>query len=165
MLYFQGLKNYHLTVKMQALFIIAFIFSIQFLPAQTADLDPEKWAVELSKKDRSAYDSLNGLVLELQKVDSLQAFQFLDELSEKGRSKGDHFQTLFNCVKARIIYYKSYWEFYQNRPTSVNIDWMKQQLMKLYSSAIDIAYRLEDDMLVGYVSYSYGSVISLFGEV
>ena len=150
---------------MQALFIIAFIFSMQFLSAQPADLDPEKWAVELSKKDRSTYDSLNQLTIQLQKVDSLKAFQFLDELAEKGRSKGDHFQALFNCVKARIIYYKSYWEFYQNRPTSVNIDWIKQQLMKLYSSAIDIAYRLEDDMLVGYVSYSYGSVISLFGEV
>jgi tetratricopeptide (TPR) repeat protein len=150
---------------MQALFIIAFVLSIQFLPAQTAELDPQKWAVELSKKDRGVYDSLFSLVVRLEKVDSIKAFQFLDELAEKGRSKGDHFQALFNCVKARIIYYKSYWEFYQNRPTSVNIDWIKQQLMKLYSSAIDIAYRSEDDMLVGYVSYSYGSVISLFGEV
>ena len=42
---------------MQALLIIAFILSIQFLPAQPADLDPGKWAVELSKKDRSVYDS------------------------------------------------------------------------------------------------------------
>ena len=89
---------------MRALFIIAFIFSMQFLSAQPADLDPEKWAVELSKKDRSTYDSLNQLTIQLQKVDSLKAFQFLDELAEKGRSKGDHFQALFNCVKARIIY-------------------------------------------------------------
>jgi tetratricopeptide (TPR) repeat protein/DNA-binding CsgD family transcriptional regulator len=37
--------------------------------------------------------------------------------------------------------------------------------MRLHSSAIDIAYREEDDMLVAYVSYSYGSVIILFGEV
>src|SRR6478736_6024172 len=150
---------------MQALFIITFILSIQFLPAQTAELDPGKWASELSKKDRSTYDSLYQLTAKLQKADSLKAFQFLDELAKKGRSKGDHFQALFNCVKARIIYYKSYWEFYQNRPTSVNIDWIKQQLMKLYSSAIDIAYRSEDDMLVAFVSYTYGSVISLFGEV
>src|SRR6478736_2976965 len=132
---------------MQALFIITFILSIQFLPAQTAELDPGKWASELSKKDRSTYDSLYQLTAKLQKADSLKAFQFLDELAKKGRSKGDHFQALFNCVKARIIYYKSYWEFYQNRPTSVNIDWIKQQLMKLYSSAIDIAYRSEYDML------------------
>ena len=59
---------------MQALFIIAFILSIQFLPAQTADLDPGKWAVELSKKDRSVYDSLPSLISKLQKIDSLQSF-------------------------------------------------------------------------------------------
>jgi hypothetical protein len=29
----------------------------------------------------------------------------------------------------------------------------------------DIAYRSEDDMLVAYVSYVYGSVIMLFGEI
>jgi hypothetical protein len=150
---------------MQALFIIAFIFSIQFLSAQPANLDPEKWAVELSKKDRGTYDSLTSLTIKLQKVDSIKAFQFLDELAEKGRSKGDHFQTIFNCLKAQIIYYKSYYEFYQNRPTSVNVDLIRQQLVRLYSSAIDIAYRSEDDMLVAYVSYTYGSVITTFGEV
>jgi tetratricopeptide (TPR) repeat protein len=101
----------------------------------------------------------------LENVDSVKAFQFLDELAEKGRSKGDHFHALFNCLKAQIIYYKSYYEFYQNRPASVNVDLIKQQLMRLYSSAIDIAYRSEDDMLVAFASYTYGSVILLFGEV
>jgi len=150
---------------MQALFIIAFIFSIQFLPAQTADLDPEKWVVALSKKDRSSYDSLNSLMITLQKVDSLRAFQFLDELSEKGRSKGDHFQALFNCVKARAIYNKCYYEFNRVGKTPPNIDWIKQQQLNLYSSAIDIAYRSEDEMLVAHVSYTYGSVMTAFGEI
>ena len=63
---------------MQAFFIIAFILSIQFLPAQTAELDPQKWAVELSKKDRGVYDSLFSLAVRLEKVDSIKAFQFLD---------------------------------------------------------------------------------------
>src|SRR6187399_3185393 len=165
MLYFQGLKNYHLTVKMQALFIIAFIFSIQFLPAQPADLDPGKWAVELSKKDRSVYDSLNSLTRKLQKGDTLKAFQFLDELSERGKSKGDQFKALYNCLKARVIYYKDYHEYYRVGKTPPNVDQIKEQLMRLYSSAIDIAYRSEDDMLVAYVSYGYAGVIILFGEV
>ncbi len=150
---------------MRALFIIAFIFSIQFLSAQTADLDPGKWAVELSKKDRSVYDSLPGLISKLQKIDSLQTFQFIDELAEKGRSKGDHFKAFLNSVKARMIFYKCYYEFQRVGKVPVNIDWVKQQLITLYSSAIDIAYRSEDDMLVAYVSYVYGSVIILFGEV
>src|SRR6187549_3933221 len=145
---------------MQALFIIAFIFSMQFLSAQPADLDPEKWAVELSKKDRSTYDSLNQLTIQLQKVDSLQAFQFLDELAEKGRSKGDHFKVLLNCLRARVVYYKCYYEFQRIGKTPANIDWVKQQLINLYSSSIDIAYRSEDDLLVGYVSTTYASVIS-----
>jgi Tetratricopeptide repeat len=152
-------------VKRQAVFIIAFILSIQFLPAQPADLDPEKWARELSKKDRSSYDSLPRLTTILQKVDSIRAFQFLDELAEKGQSKGDHFKALYNCLKARVIYYKCYYEFSRFGKTPGNIDWIKQQLTKLYSSAIDIAYRSEDDLLVAYASFTYASVISLFGEV
>ena len=133
--------------------------------AQSKELDSEKWVIELSKKDLSVYDSLSKLALKLQEVDSLHAFQFLDELDEKGKSKGDHFHALFNCLKALIIYNKCYYEFYQNRPTTVNVDLIKQQLMRLYSSTIDIAYRSEDDMLVAYVSFTYASVIMLFGEV
>jgi len=152
-------------VKLRTLVTIAFIFSIQFLSAQPTDLDAKKWANELSKKDRDTYDSFYQLITQLEKVDSVKAFQFLDELAEKGRSKGDHFQALFNCLKAQIIYYKSYYEFYQNRPTSVNVDLIKQQQIRLYSSAIDIAYRSEDDMLVAFVSYTYASVILSFGEV
>jgi len=74
-------------VKLYALLTISFFFSIQFVFAQPAhaELDPEKWAVELSKKDRSVYDSLPGLISKLQKIDSLQAFQFIDELAEKRR--------------------------------------------------------------------------------
>src|SRR5688572_27821499 len=124
-------NQYRLTVKMQAVFIIAFILSIQFLPAQTADLDPGKWAVELSKKDRSVYDSLPGLISKLQKIDSLQTFQFIDELAEKGRSKGDHFKAFLNCVKARMIFYKCYYEFQRVGKVPVNIDWVKQQLITL----------------------------------
>src|SRR5688572_2830478 len=153
------------TVKMQALFIIAFALSIQFLPAQTADLDPGKWAAELSEPDRSTYDSLNSLTVKLQQVDSTKAFQFLDELSERGKSKGDHFKALFNCLKARLIYYKDYDEYYRVGRTPPNVDRIKEQLMRLYSSAIDIAYRSEDDLLVAYVSYTYASIIILFGEV
>jgi tetratricopeptide (TPR) repeat protein len=150
---------------MQALFITAFVLSIQFLSAQTADLDPEKWAVELSKKDRSVYDSLTSLELKLQKVDSIQTSQFLDALAERGKSKGDHFKALFNSLKASLLYNKDYYEYYRVGKTPANIDLIRQQLMGLYSSAIDIAYRSEDEMLVAYVSYSYGSIISLFGEV
>src|SRR5687767_14587426 len=157
-------NQYHLIVKMQALFTIIFIFSIQFLSAQTADLDPGKWAAELSKKDRSTYDSLSSLIVKLQKVDSVQAFKFLDELAEKGKSKGDHFKALFNSLKASLLYNNDYYEYYRVGKTPANVDWIKEQLIRLYSSAIDIGYRSEDDMLVAFMSHTYGSVITTFGE-
>ena len=150
---------------MQALVTILFVFSFQFLSAQPADLDPDKWVVELGKKDRSSYDSLYSLVVKLQKLDSVQTFQFLDKLAEKGRSKGDHLHAIINCLKARMIYEKCYYEFYSVGKIPPNIAWIKQQLMNLYSSAIDMAYRSEDDMLVAYASFTYGSVNASFGEV
>ena len=133
--------------------------------AQSKDLDAKKWITALSKKDRSSYDSLTSLVITLQKVDSLRAFQFLDELSEKGRSKGDHFQALFNCLKASVIYVRSFYDFQRVGKTPGNINWIRQQMMKLYASAIDIAYRSEDEMLMAYVSYNYGSVCISLGEI
>ena len=142
-------------------FLPAYISSF----AQSKDLDPDKWVAALSKKDRSSYDSLTSLIKKLERGDSLEAFQFLERLAEKGRSKGDHFQAIFNCLKAAIIHNKCFYDFHRVGKTPGNIDWIKQQLMSLYSSAIDIAYRSEDDMLVAYVSYTYGSVINSFGEV
>lgn len=153
------------TCSIHSIILLALLSACLSSFAQSKDLDHEKWVVALSKKDRSSYDSLPKLTLILQKVDSSRAFQFVDELAEKGRSKGDHFQALFNCLKARIIYYKCYYEFSGVGKTPPNVDWVKQQLMSLYSSAIDIAYRSEDDMLVAYVSATYASVVILFGEI
>ena len=142
-----------------------FLFSIEFIAAQTAELNTDKWAVALSKKNQSSYDSLTSLIFKLHRVDSLEAFQFLDKLAEKGRSNGDHFQALLNCLKASIIYVKCYYDFQRVGKTPGNINWIRQQIMKLYSSTIDLAYRSEDEMLVAYVSYNYGSVCTSFGEI
>src|SRR5258705_449117 len=48
---------------------------------------------------------------------------------------------------------------------STDMDRIKKQIIDLYTSALDIAYRSEDDQLVAYLSYAYGSVISSFGEL
>ena len=150
-------------MKLRTLYTITFVFSIQFLSAQSTNLDPEKWADELGKKDRNVQEAFKKLFLILQPVDTLRTLQFLDELEGKG--KGNHFQVRFKCLKARAIHYKySYYTFYQDRrPT--DLDQVKKQLMDLYSSAMDLAYRSEDDFLVADVSYDYGSIIGSFGEV
>lgn len=140
-----------------------YVFNNSF--AQPVELDSKKWVAALSKKDLSSYDSLLSLKIKLQAVDSLQAFQFLDHLAEKGRSKGDHFQVLFNALKATVIYEKCYYDFQRIGKTPGNINWIRQQIMELYAFAIDIAYRSEDEMLVAYVSYNYGSICTSFGEI
>ncbi len=132
--------------------------------AQSLELDAEKWAVALSKKDHSIGETVTQLSKALWKEDSLTAFKFLDELAEKGKSKGDHFKAQFNILKAGIIYVKNVAYIYYQDRKSANLDPVKEQMMKLYSSAIDIAYRTEDDLLIAYVSYSFGSVIANLGE-
>jgi len=144
------------------LFILLLVYEV--CVAQPAEPDPEKWAIELNRKGPGGNDSLKKIISILQQIDSAKAFGFLDELQEKGNSKGDHFQVRFNCVKASAIFYwLAYYDFYQNRkPTDREL--VKKEIMQLYAKAIDIAYRLEDDYLVAYAASSYASVINILGE-
>ena len=101
----------------------------------------------------------------LMNIDSTRTFQFLDEMEKEGKGKGYHFQALFKCLKAGAIHYKyAYYKFYQDRKPT-DLDRVKRQIMELYSSAIDLAYRSEDNYLVAYVSYVYGSSMITFGEI
>jgi len=134
--------------------------------AQPPTLDPAKWAVALSKKDYTANENVVG---ELRQIivatDSAHTFQFIDALEKNGKSKGDHFKARFNCIKAGAICLKNiYYEFYQERKP-VNLDLIRKQLTDLYTSAMDIAYRSEDDYLVAFVSYDYASMISVIGDI
>ena len=152
-------------MKLRTLYTITFVFSIQFLSAQSTNLDPEKWADELSKKDHSGKEAVTKLYTILMNIDSTRTFQFLDELEEEGKGKGYHFQAFFKCLKAAAIHYKyAYYTFYKDRKLT-DLDRIKEQVMELYSQAIDLAYRSEDDYLVAYVSYVYGSSMITFGEI
>ncbi|HKO80641.1 MAG TPA: tetratricopeptide repeat protein [Chitinophagaceae bacterium] len=141
-------------------------FVTQYLPCYAQpELDPGKWVKELADKDPKKNEAAKRLSEVLYHTDSAKIFQFLDEVAQKGKSKGYHFHARFNVIKAGVIYTKNaYYELYQERK-SVNRDSIRQQLVKLYSSAIDMAYRSEDDFLIAYASYSYASVIVMFGEV
>ena len=152
-------------MKRKALLTLSFTFAFQFLSAQAIELNPRKLADELDEASYLKDELMESLTIKLQTTDSVQAFHFLDELAESGRSKGYHFQARFNCLKARIIYLKNvYYGQYQDRK-HIDLTRIKEELMELYSSAIDMAYRSEDDHLIAYTSYTYASVIGLFGEV
>ncbi|TMI81490.1 MAG: tetratricopeptide repeat protein [Bacteroidetes bacterium] len=133
--------------------------------AQSTELDPEKWAVELSKKDDRKGETVLNLREKLVHTDSAHAFQFIDALEKNGRSSGDHFKARFYCLKAGMISLKNvYYEFYQDRKV-INVDSIRKQLTELYTAAMDIAYRSEDDYLVAFVSYDYASTISVIGDI
>jgi len=139
---------------------------------QPAELDPQKWAKELSKKSYThdkVYtqldslmeyaDSSHGIVFGGSNslfIDSATVFNFLNALTVKGKSTDDHFKVAFNCLKARAIYYTN---------KKYKLDPFKEEVKQLLSSAIDIAYRSEDEYLIAFASLQYAQVIYQFGEV
>lgn len=152
-------------VRLYLLLCLVSLHAGQLCSAQLAGLDPLQWATALSKKARSGNEAAGKLDSVLEYIDSATAFRFLTLLQEKGKSKGDGFQARFNCVFARQLFLKSA-PYDSNRPQGpVNIRHIKAPLNNLFSSAMDIAYRTEDDYLVAYVSYAYAITIIRFGEI
>jgi tetratricopeptide (TPR) repeat protein len=126
-------------------------------------LDAEQWVVELGRKDYGANENARKLDSTLERMDSASAFRFLDQLQEKGKSEGDHFRARFNCVKAKQLFSHNSGDHLPEYPVSVKH--IREQVTKLFSSAMDLAYKTEDDYLVAYVSYMYAVTILRFGEV
>jgi tetratricopeptide (TPR) repeat protein len=144
------------------LFIALSVNNFSF--AQPNDLDAEKWAIDLSKKDNRGNETARKLDSILELVDSMRVFQFLNQLQEKGKSKGNYFLARFNCIKARSLFLKnSPYQFNQPKYPA-NLDPIKVAVKELFSSAINIAYESEDDYLVAFVSYNYATIILRFGE-
>ena len=151
-------------MNLRTLLPIAFICVSQFLSAQNVALDPTKLADELDETSYKTEQLLASVSLTLQKRTTSRASQFLNDLAEKGRSKGYHFQARFNCLKASVIFFRNL-QYDQHQIKTVDLDKIKKEFMELYSSAMDIAYRSEDDYLIAYTSYAFASTVVYFGEV
>ena len=135
-------------------------------------LDAEKWATELNKKSYTTDESYIRLRSFLIYTDSASAlafagsyslvadsaatFRFLNELAEKGRSKGDYFRARFNCLEAICIYFMN---------KKANLPLVKEKVKQLLATAMDIAYKTGDEYLVAFVSSKYAQIINEFGEV
>lgn len=152
-------------VKYFIFFLIVFFETSNRGFAQPKDLDPEKWAIELDKKDYSANKSARQLDSTLSHSDSITVVNFLSRLQEIGKSKGDYFQARFNCIKARQLFFLNAPYQQQQRKYPNNLDRIKTTVNELFSSAMDIAYKEEDDYLVAFVSYAYAITIMRFKEV
>ena len=153
-------------MKLRPVFtFLCFILTIQSTVAQTATLNPGEWAEVLDKKDFSINDSIRKYTATLDKMDSVQAFQFLNKLAVAGKSKGDHFRARFNIIRASIFYTKTaFFDLYYGRNTA-GLKQTREELMKLYKETLDIAYKSEDEFLIAYVSYASASVMYPFGEI
>ena len=137
---------------------------MQPLAAQDPALDPQKWVTELSKQEYYDDENFARLILTLSGMDSLKAFQFLNELAKKGDQSQHHFGARFLCLQARVISLKNMaYRLYQNRKP-VDNEKIKAQLIALHAKAMDKAYRSEDDLLVAFVSYLYSGTMVLLDE-
>jgi len=136
------------------------------------ELDPKKWANELSKKSYThdkVYTQLDSILEYADSIhsiifggsyslfiDSTTVFNFLNALAAEGKTTDDHFKVEFNCLKARAIYYTN---------KKYNLAPLKEEVKQLLSSAMDIAYRSEDDYLIAFASLQYAQIIYQFGEM
>jgi hypothetical protein len=134
------------------------------IAAQNPELNPKKWAAELRKKADYGDENFNRLLSTLGAADSLQAFQFIDDLEKSGNLRQYYFGARFNCLKAKVLYSKIFGSrFYQNTK-SVDQDKVQAQLTDLHTKALEMAYRSEDDGLIAFVSYAYAGTTALFNE-
>ncbi len=131
--------------------------------AQTPNLDPKKWAVELSKKEFYDDESFTRLLSTLSAADSVKAFQFINELEKRGDLGQYYFGSRFNCLKAKVIYNIFAAKFYKDK-NFVDKDKIKPQLIGLYANALEMAYRSEADALIAFVSYEYAGTMGQFNE-
>jgi hypothetical protein len=129
--------------------------------AQSADLDPQKWATELNKKGREGNESYRIIDSILGHSDSTRVFEFLDKLANKGK-KDHHFQARFNCLKAHQICLVRYSR--KNKITP-EVFARKTEIQNMLIYALDEAYRSEDEYLISLISTCYGSIMIQFDEI
>ncbi|HEV8505508.1 MAG TPA: hypothetical protein VGQ53_08915 [Chitinophagaceae bacterium] len=127
-------------------------------------LEPDKWAVELSKGGLTEVNSMGSLSNQLMEADTLRALRFLDSVEASDNAKGYFFRAHFCMVKAGYLYAKfGGYDKYKDRASKELIP-IKEQMMKLYADAIDAAYRTEDERTIGWASFYSARLMRRFGE-
>ena len=129
--------------------------------AQSTELDPEKWAIELNKKGKDGNEGFRVIDSILQHVDSARTFEFLNKLADKG-TKTYHFEARFNCLKAHQICLV---RFQALGRITEEVLARKVEIQNMLANAMDLAYRSEDDHLIALVSSAYGQLMIHFGEI
>jgi hypothetical protein len=129
--------------------------------AQPGDLEPKHWANELSKKDPKANSFTDTVNSRLKKLDSISVFNYLDKLADEGKTKGDYFQARFGYLKAFQLYLLNYNVKQQLHFSSRE----KDKIRNLLKASIDLAYKLEDDYLIAFISLNYARIVYQLGDI
>ena len=147
------------------LFLLLVLLHVnQICLAQPINLDPDKWAVKLSKNELNEVNSLGSLTKQLMEADTLRALRFLDSLQASDNAKGYFFRTYFCMVKAGFLYAKfAGYDRYKDR-RSKELQPIKEQVMKLYADALDAAYHTENELAIGWVCFYSARRIRNLGE-
>jgi len=127
-------------------------------------LEPDNWAIELSKGGLTEVNSMGSLSNQLMEADTLRALRVLDSIETSDNAKGYFFRAHFCMVKAKYLHDKfGGYDKYKDRG-SKELKPIKEQMMKLYADAIDAAYHTEDDRTIGWVSFYSAKLMRDFGE-
>ena len=147
------------------LFLLLVLLHVnQICLAQPINLDPDKWAVKLSKNELNEVNSLGSLTKQLMEADTLRALRFLDSLQASDNAKGYFFRTYFCMVKAGFLYARfAGYDKYKDR-RSKELQPIKEQVMKLYADALDAAYHTENELAIGWVCFYSARRIRNLGE-
>ena len=143
------------------LLILSFISIHHPSICQTSGLAVNEWAKKLADpgdKKNEVVIKLNSLLLQL---DSASAFNFLTQLSKQTGAKGNYFLSRYYCLQAAFLV-----NFNQLSPpfASFKKEQIKQEIKKLLSKAMQLAYETNDDYLTAIVSGLYGNYMYVMDE-
>lgn len=148
----------------QLIIALVLLIGVDLSAQRKLALEPDNWAIELSKGGLTEINSMGNLNILLTQVDTTRAFGFLDSVEHSVNAKGHFFITHFNMVKATylddVLVGK---EKFTNR-TSAKVQHVKNQLMKLYADAVEASYHTDDDRTIGWVSFYSSRVLRNYGE-
>ncbi len=146
-------------------FLIGFLSICTISTAQNKlGLEPDKWADILSESALNEVNSLGSLTQQLIDTDSLRALRFFDALETSKKARGYIFRTYFCMVKADFLYGKfAGYDKYKDRG-SKELKPIKEQMMKLYTEALDAVYHTERDIIIGWVCFYSARKMQHFGE-
>ena len=132
--------------------------NLQFSFAQPAFTDLQAWAKTLNTKDykagNTAVDTVFSAIHGLSKT---RVFNILDSLESVGNSEEPYFRPRFNVLKASLVIDKLIPKNFPLDLPPSEIDSIRRVIRVLYSNAMDLAYEREDEKLIAWVSYFYGS--------